>query len=588
MAWAVVYLHGVGTGVRGDDWYEALSASLERHGVDLPKLQSKRIIRPDYVELLQFVPERGGRWPTRTTDEPGTATEKQARRAAYAIAQNAAVSKLPRTTDSQGFGGPADGLDLARLPLPSDLTDARTYLRSESVRKAILHRVIAEIGKERDLVIIGHSLGSIVGIDLLAHLPPNVRVRRFVTIGSPAGLLGLWKHQPEALLRKFPYHQVDGWVNVLSPWDAVTQGVGLAGVFPQAVDVRIPLAAMSHAASAYLAHPAVAKVVAEPLLPKRRMESRVKGLDVPVTPEEADVIDAVVFAKMLVPHVRNAGACARYESALEAVTAQVGSELVGTREARGEPVPQDLVALAAGDLRQLRLSARTRDAQLVFACIAATNNPIAPYEMDTEKEQVLAVHNLWHDGYGYSVSEADRVSGAIRSARRAFGSNDWHKYALGAAGLALLAAGPVGLMLAAPAGLAGGAAITASLAAFGPGGMVGGMAMAGGLVSLGSGAVARSSSISSAMSPDMLQTQCVRLMAFARAFNELDLVGDRHASWLTMLHWHGELSNELNRLAVFSDKDSLSLKTLRSKLKILDTAIGWMVDQGLAPQLPNA
>lgn len=588
MAWAVLYLHGVGTGVRDDRWYDALAASLERHGVDLPKLQSKRIIRPDYAELLQFPPAKGGRWPTKTPDETGTDAEKQARRATYARAQNSAVRDLPQTTESHGFGGPADGLDITGLPLPSDLVDARAYLRNETVRKAILHRVIAEIGKERDLVVIGHSLGSVIGIDLLAHLPANVRVRRFITIGSPAGLLGLWKHQPDALLRKFPYHQVEGWVNVLSPWDAVTQGVGLARNFSTAVDVRIPLALMGHAASHYLAHPAVAKVIAEPLLPKRRSEPTATGIDVPVTPEEADVIDGVMFAKMLTKHAKNPSARARYEAAVDAVVAHVGPELASTRAARGEPIPYDVASLASGDSRQLRLSARTRDAELVFACVAATNNPIAPYEMDTDREQVLAVGDLWHDGYGYPMSEADRVVDAIKSARRAFGASDWHRYALGAAGLALLAAGPLGLVLAAPAGLAGGAAITASLAAFGPGGMVGGMAMAGGLVGLGSGAVARSSAIPAAMTADMLQTQCVRLMAFARAHRDLDLVGDRHVPWLTMQHWHGTLANELNRLAVFSDKDSVSLKTLRSKLKILDTGIGWMVDQGLAPQLPSA
>jgi pimeloyl-ACP methyl ester carboxylesterase len=587
MAWAVLYLHGVGTQVRDDRWYEALAASLDRHGIEIPKLQSKRVIRPDYAEILQFPPE-GGRWPARTSDEPGSDGEKQARRAAYARAQNSAVSDLPHTTESEGMRGAAEGLDFAQLPMPRDLVDARTYLRSESVRKAILHRVITEIGKERDLVIIGHSLGSVVGIDLLAHLPANVRVRRFVTIGSPAGLLGLWKHHPEALLRKFPYHQVEGWVNVLSPWDVVTQGVGLASIFGQAVDVRIPLPVTAHAASQYLAHPAVAKAVAEPLLPKRRAESMAKGIDVPAAPDEADAIDGVLFARMLVPHAKNASARARYEAAVQAVATQVGSELVRTRTARGEPVPQDLVELASGNLRQLKLSARTREAELFFTCVATTNNPIAPYEMDVEKEQLLAVPDLWHEGFGYPTSEAAKVAAAIRSARRAFGSSDWQKYALGAAGLALLAAGPIGLIIAAPAGLAGGAAITASLAAFGPGGMVGGMAMAGGLVGLGSGAVARSSAFPSAMSPDMLQTQCVRLMAFARLHKELDLVGDRRAPWLSLVHWHGELANELNRLSVFSDKDSHSLKILRRKLKILDTAIEWMVDQGLAPQLPTA
>ena len=42
-----------------------------------------------------------------------------------------------------------------------------------------------------------------------------------------------------------------------------------------------------------------------------------------------------------------------------------------------------------------------------------------------------------------------------------------------------VAAGPIGLALAAPAGVFGAAAITGGLAAFGPGGMVGGLATLG-------------------------------------------------------------------------------------------------------------
>ncbi|GAA3193972.1 hypothetical protein GCM10020255_094860 [Rhodococcus baikonurensis] len=70
------------------------------------------------------------------------------------------------------------------------------------------------------------------------------------------------------------------------------------------------------------------------------------------------------------------------------------------------------------------------------------------------------------------------------------GGVPWGRVITAAVGLALVAAGPVGLMLAAPAAAAGGAAIVGGLAAFGPGGMIGGLGMLGGLAGAGAAVAA--------------------------------------------------------------------------------------------------
>jgi pimeloyl-ACP methyl ester carboxylesterase len=196
VAISIVYLHGVGQGVARDDWYRALAKSLEEHGVAVPPLQSKRIIRPSYIDLLQGVgvPASGVREPTPTIKEPGSRSEKLTNRASFARRQAEAIAGLPEVVTNTGFAGVGrfvGQMDPTGFPLPLDLSDAKHYLRNERVRWSILHKVIDAIGTQRDLIIVGHSLGSLVAIDLLAHLPPDIRIRRLVTIGSPAGAMGI-------------------------------------------------------------------------------------------------------------------------------------------------------------------------------------------------------------------------------------------------------------------------------------------------------------------------------------------------------------------------------------------------------------
>lgn len=594
MGWSLLFLHGVGDGFRDDSWFEAVSASLEVQGIQVPEFSSDRIIRPDYVELFTNPPRStSGKAPDPTPKEPGSATEKQARRAAYQRRLTAAVHGLPATSTAAGWRGLAQEASaeqyVGHLPPVRDLQHASEYLRNRHLRVAVLHRVISEIGKQRDLLVVGHSLGSVVAVDLLAHLPRNVHVRRLITIGSPAGATGTFRQHPEALLRDFPYHRVGSWVNVLAPWDVVTRGLGVAHLFPAAVDVRIP--GGQHAAAAYLSHPAVGKLAADPLRAPSQVTSTGAELAIPLTSTEADAVDGVLFAALVERQKGSSSSSSsrRYAQAVSAIREASAREMIDQRKANGAPTPHHFSMLAEDRLDELSFSDRPTDEALYFAVVAATNNPVAPYELDTENDQLRAVKHLWHEEYGYTQANADKVAAAIVAAKSAFGNGPWGKVLLGAAGLALLAAGPLGLALAAGSGLAGAAALTSALAAFGPGGMVGGMALAGSLVGLGSGTVATAASFPStrSMSRDMLQTQCVRLLAFAKAHADLDLAGDRHAPWRIISQWRSDLAAEQATVIGISDDDSAGVKSLKVRIKIVDTALSWLMTEGLAPSLPT-
>lgn len=154
-------------------------------------------------------------------------------------------------------------------------------------------------------------------------------------------------------------------------------------------------------------------------------------------------------------------------------------------------------------------------------------------------------------------------------------------FGLAALGLAVLAAGPIGLMLAALAGLAGGAAVTAALAAFGPGGMVGGMALAGSLIGAGT-VTATAAMLATGATAVGLETDVVRRMAVALAAKRLALPSD-HSSWLLFAEIESRLAGELAAIEALSDSSSPTVKQLKAKLSIVQTAIEWMVKRDLAP-----
>jgi hypothetical protein len=68
--------------------------------------------------------------------------------------------------------------------------DVWVYLRYPAVRTTIDAIVAAELKHER-CVVVGHSLGSIVGYNVLRTAGPGLEVPRYVTVGSPLGVYAI-------------------------------------------------------------------------------------------------------------------------------------------------------------------------------------------------------------------------------------------------------------------------------------------------------------------------------------------------------------------------------------------------------------
>jgi hypothetical protein len=72
------------------------------------------------------------------------------------------------------------------------LRDVAYYLEDDAVRAAVQKEVSTTIDRvvadgHRDLVVVAHSLGSILAYDTCSDLTANIRVRLMVTAGSPLG-----------------------------------------------------------------------------------------------------------------------------------------------------------------------------------------------------------------------------------------------------------------------------------------------------------------------------------------------------------------------------------------------------------------
>lgn len=153
------------------------------------------------------------------------------------------------------------------------LDDVAYYLEMPAMRDTVLGIVDRELRRALpdggDVVVIGHSLGSIVAYDALTRLPDRYRVRLLVTAGSPLGypivqknLLGKQPGRPPAVPACVP-RVAGGWLNAYDVLDVVALVHPLTGAYAEAVggqlsDERTHNATGPHSIEDYLSDPDVA------------------------------------------------------------------------------------------------------------------------------------------------------------------------------------------------------------------------------------------------------------------------------------------------------------------------------------------
>ncbi|WP_032388535.1 membrane protein [Rhodococcoides fascians] len=581
----VVFIHGLGDGDPEGAWLEGLNRGLVQAGH--PPIDTRDVVAPRYPSLLSTL-NISAKLPPVTYKPKDDASDR--------VAFERRQAKVQRFLGHQpgvnvfGFHRVPDapvaflqGAAINALPL-KDLPHVKRYMQEEGLRGAILRHILDHLPTSGDILLIGHSLGSVVAIDLLDNLHAGLHVRRFITIGSPANARAL-NENSDRLLRKFPYGRVDDWSNFFSKGDVVTAGRGLASTFQGAQDYAVDIG-LNHDAALYLEHQSVARLIGRSLYPNSVIARRTTGIDARLSDNETTILLSLRFAHTVQQHVKDKDAAARYASALTTQQDEVAAQVEADSVAGSSAIAPELVELANGTLPRLphRWDLQEAVGRLV---VLALTNLVDPYEINVDRAPRDALPDIAIE-MGFLRSSGTTIGTAIEDVQKHItrkGGLPWGRVLTAAVGVAIVAAGPVGLALAAPAGLFGAAALTSGLAALGPGGMIGGLAMLGGLAGTGAAVAASAAAVGGgSVEPIDDSNALVLQVAAEHARKLLGLPHDENL-WYRITELETQLSARINRLAVYSDPKSPKLETLRTDHHTVAQLLDFMIIKNLAPDI---
>lgn len=578
----IVFLHGIGGGDPNRDWLRGLNTALEAAGH--PPIDDSQVVAPRYDSLLT-IEGISAKMPDVTYK---VKNDDQSRRE-FERRQATVYRMLQDEPDAAPFGfnsvpqawmNAAHAFGVNHLSA-KDLPQVRRYVTNDGLRGAILRYILDQIPTKGEILLIGHSLGSIIAIDLLDHMSADLRVRRFITIGSPANSDALHRGS-ERLLKKFPYSSVLDWTNFFSVRDIVTMGRGLTSVFPGAQDCAVNITGLDqHGADRYLSHPAVVGLISSTWYPSKEV---VVASSVPaprLTDDQFFALLKMRFATCVAKNIADTDRAQRYEDALNVIRDDFVAQLKQV-VASGQSLPGEFQEIIEGRTPELPNRLELREAVVALTTLTATNF-VDPYEIDAGDAPKAALKTMVIN-LGFQPGVATHIAGAVTEVDdllKRNGGVPWGRIGLAAAGLALIAAGPIGLAMAAPATAFGGAALTGGLAALGPGGMMGGIATVGALAASGAGVVTGAALGGSSAEVFALNvTQLTLRVSAEYALKRLDIRTDGDL-WPQLVSLETQISAELNRLEAFSDAKTPRVHQLRAAQDAVTKLLGFVVDKQL-------
>lgn len=579
----LLFLHGVTHADPSDKWRTTLDESLKRVGY--AGLTGLDVIAPSFKYALQGVDDDIA-IPAVTVRLP-RGDRGKAHRRDFERRRAAMEARLQREAPGHGLPGVEPLFGLVAMQIEA----VDNYVRNPRVRAVVLQRILSRLPSEGRLVIIGHSLGSVIAADLIRRLPVGLDVTGVLSIGSPLGHPSVHVDGLQALLEDPPAN-LGWWVNFRAAGDVVPAGRGLCSVFPWVLDQRIrdfnPLPA--HFAATYMKDHGVATAVgfaAYGSLSTELVPSS-SGVEIVLDFAETFSLLALRYAHLTLREL-DGDAKDRFAEALRRAQAETVEHIRRRNDRTGRPTP-GLIARLGVDLTDPFSQApepvisghlEAGDAVVLLLAILEAN-VVAPYEIEVGKDpRRMAMENLTLE-MGFGTSFGTAVFEAIEEAQRALkGETNKMKWvALGMGSAALLVA-TGGLALAAAPGVAGAAAITSALAAFGPGGMIGGLLTAGTLLSAGGGGVAVGLAAPGTTAETVEAVVAAQLSAaILRSLRNLD---QDPQTWANLVETEIEVRREIGRLEHISDKSAPSLKAARRKLETLELAIGYLDRENLRP-----
>lgn len=264
-------------------WLEALDTGLTRAGLRLP--DGVEVIFPYYGDELDRLAREIDAPLVEAIATRGAAidsTEENFRgRLLLEIAQGAGVSQTaieahyPEGPQERGLlnwkwvHAIAKAIDHSCLragAIDAFTRDVSVYLTYPAVRRRI-DKLVRDLCPVGPCVVVGHSLGSVVGYNVLHQLKPESPVTRYITVGSPLGLQAIMDRlaHPLAMPRT-----TATWFNAFDPRDIVALHPLTADRFPviPAIDNKGDVANHTdnrHGIAGYLDDPVVAGRIVEAL-----------------------------------------------------------------------------------------------------------------------------------------------------------------------------------------------------------------------------------------------------------------------------------------------------------------------------------
>jgi pimeloyl-ACP methyl ester carboxylesterase len=582
----LLFLHGVGTGDQDNVWLTQLTASLSSLGY--PELDPKRVIAPKYAHALKGSDSRD-QPPALTIKSPPRDSVKQNRRD-FERRIGAIEFRLGRHDGGveRMVGDVAINASVGLRPF----VQARNYMQNPQIRAQVLNRILKTLPDSGELVIVGHSLGSVVAADLVRRLPIGLHVAGMVTIGSPLANGNFNVDKLRDTLKEPPTN-LAWWVNFWNELDPVASHRGVSSAFPWMIDFRVRTTPSHrvHDAVEYLGDASVAAAIGFALFGSRSKELAGidHGVDIPIDAAERLILLALRYAYLVSMRLEG-DTQDRFAGALRQVqaTAVDGIRRRNDRENRAMPSAVARLGFDLSDPKAvvpspLPSSHLAKDEAVVLLMVIATENVIRPFEISVPKDTRQSAMEELAAEMGLGSRFGTDVFTAVKRAQDTLtgGGVNWVKWGAMGAGAAAIVAATGGLALAAGAGLAGAAVITSALAAFGPGGMIGGLLTAGTLVTAGGGGIAFGLA-SPGTSAGTLEAVVARQLAAAILRQRQDLDQDP-VVWKNLVETEIEVRRAHERLDEFSDVSAASLKELVRKIDALERALKYLRDNRLEP-----
>lgn len=520
----VVFLHGASGPEDAATWLGPLNVRLAQMGHSRFDPGHDWVTSPAYLdELLLGGP---GPEPSRTWTK-GSDRDHQRSRLQYLQRQDE-LSRVGRTWERLGTGPVVSWV-------PDNLADdgwvtrigirfvhaARRYQHDRDSRWAAQRAVLDQLPKSGSIILIAHSLGSVVAVDLLTKLPPDLKVDLLLTIGSPLAIKRLGHPGFEA---GFPYERVGGWVNLYDPGDIVTVGSGVGRRFPTARDIPVETG-QSHDAVAYLSNPAAAAVIGHHTFGVR-VDTRPASIQRRLHPAWHPLLLSFAYSNQLSSAAKSQewSFKARVDTARSLLATRTVADVHAKRQQLLEekalrlddspvgegrfPTEDDLLHHAAHLVRDTWAD----EALLSLAVGLEMSPPLYPFDVKVSNQHrhsaLLNTLNRVRQGHA-DVSDTEFAEAVLEGVKAGEDAVKESGFPWGTVlitgGLLLLSLTGVGLAVAAPAGLAGAAFITGTLAAFGPGGMIGGLITIATLTGVGAAATGIGVGVGTAEDPEVVE-----------------------------------------------------------------------------------